>query len=235
MRFIPLLLNIFLMTQLSHAVVTHKLPATPKAPQTSPALQALQKIYGTNKAFSAQFEQKLFNKIMRREDVSTGLLQFIKPNKIRWEYQTPNKKLFIVNGSNLWVYQEADKQVMIDRCFKEDLLTASLAFLVNPQALQRDFTVLELPGNEAEKHLRLTPKKAHAVINEMVLIIDKKTSHIIKSIIKDKQNNINQFTFSEQNLKAHLDLKLFSFMTPKGVSVSEIGNCKQNTVTSLGS
>lgn len=197
------------------------------APKIS-ALESLQKVYGANKSFSAHFEQKLFNKILRREDSSTGTLVFLKPNKIRWEYLKPQKKFFIFNGKTLWIYQEQDKQLMINQCFKEDLLSASLSFLINPQALDKDFLVVQLPGTKSETQLRLTPKKAHPVIGEMVLVLDPKNFHIKKSIIKDRQGNINLFAFTNENLKAVPAAHLFNFTAPAGTATSQIGNCSSS-------
>jgi len=65
----------------------------------------------------------------------------------------------------------------------------------------------------------------------MVLILDAKSFRIKKSIIKDRQGNINQFTFSQQNLKASPPQKMFSFVAPQGVSVSQIGNCKTRPIS----
>lgn len=189
------------------------------------ALKGLQKVYGANKDFSASFEQKLFNRIMRREDTSTGTIRFLKPNRVRWDYLSPHKKSFIVNSTTLWIYQESDKQAQINRCFSEDLLSASLAFLINPAGLDRDFSIVQLGNIDSNFMLRFTPKKKHQIINEMVLAIDTKSFRIKKSIIKDMQGNINQFTFLNEDLNPSLDEKIFSFSVPSSVTLSDIGNC----------
>lgn len=38
----------------------------------------------------------------------SGSVYFSKPNRMRWEYESPEKKLFLVDGKNAWLYVPAD-------------------------------------------------------------------------------------------------------------------------------
>jgi outer membrane lipoprotein carrier protein len=41
----------------------------------------------------------------------SGTVYFSKPGRMRWEYESPSKKLFLVDGANVWFYVPADRTV----------------------------------------------------------------------------------------------------------------------------
>jgi outer membrane lipoprotein carrier protein len=41
----------------------------------------------------------------------SGTVYFSRPGRMRWEYESPEKKLFIVDGTNVWFYVPADRTV----------------------------------------------------------------------------------------------------------------------------
>src|SRR6195256_4201554 len=43
--------------------------------------------------------------------VEAGIAYFRRPGKMRWEYQTPEKNLFLVDGKSAWFYVPADHTV----------------------------------------------------------------------------------------------------------------------------
>ena len=38
----------------------------------------------------------------------SGTVYFSRPGRMRWEYESPEQKLFIVDGTNVWFYIPAD-------------------------------------------------------------------------------------------------------------------------------
>src|SRR5207302_9937614 len=47
----------------------------------------------------------------RVERVESGVAYFRRPGKMRWEYQAPEKNLFLVDGKSAWFYVPADHTV----------------------------------------------------------------------------------------------------------------------------
>src|SRR5437870_11708739 len=47
----------------------------------------------------------------RVERVESGVAYFRRPGKMRWEYQSPEKNLFLVDGKTAWFYVPADHTV----------------------------------------------------------------------------------------------------------------------------
>ena len=38
----------------------------------------------------------------------SGTVYFSKPGRMRWDYESPGKKMFLVDGKNVWLYVPAD-------------------------------------------------------------------------------------------------------------------------------
>ena len=41
----------------------------------------------------------------------SGTVYFSRPGRMRWEYESPETKLFLVDGTNVWFYVPADRTV----------------------------------------------------------------------------------------------------------------------------
>src|ERR1700693_1523950 len=41
----------------------------------------------------------------------SGTVYFSRPGRMRWEYESPEQKLFLVDGRNVWFYVPADRTV----------------------------------------------------------------------------------------------------------------------------
>jgi outer membrane lipoprotein carrier protein len=82
------------------------LQATPAAfPQTP--TQQFEARYRSAHTLRTEFLERYSEngKLVRAE---AGTAYFRKPGKMRWEYQTPEKNLFLVDGKTTWLYTPAD-------------------------------------------------------------------------------------------------------------------------------
>src|SRR6204780_3327983 len=39
----------------------------------------------------------------------SGVVYFSRPGRMRWDYESPEQKLFLVDGTNVWFYVPADR------------------------------------------------------------------------------------------------------------------------------
>ena len=194
------------------------------------AVDAMQAAYEKTTDFNATFRQKYTYTLLRRTQESAGTVSFKKPGKMRWDYKTPAEKSFIIDGKKLWVVQTADQTALVNRCFKQDGLTASVAFLWGAGDIRKEFNVTFFKGVFGEKtdiHLELNPKEKNTVFAKLILVLDPKSHRVKQSIVVDPAGNVNQFFF--ENLKFNQGAKdqSFVFTPPKGMHVSDIpGSCK---------
>jgi outer membrane lipoprotein carrier protein len=61
-------------------------------------VDGLQKTYEGTKDFSGSFTQRYTFTMLRRTQESKGRVQFERPGRMRWDYEQPTPKTFIVDG-----------------------------------------------------------------------------------------------------------------------------------------
>ena len=195
-------------------------PADLDAPQLA---QALQKKYDGIRDFSADFVHVYEGGVLRKRITERGRLLVKKPGKMRWEYTSPEQKLFVSDGMKMYSYIPQDKQVIVASVPPEDQATTPTLFLAGKGNLTRDFTpsIVELPAGApaGAKALKLVPKKPQRDYDELVLVVDPGTLEIRGLVTVDAQGGKSSFSFA--NLKENVGLsdKEFAFKVPRGVDV----------------
>lgn len=186
------------------------------AQQVAAALQAR---YDRITDFTANFTQH-YQGILKRRITEKGTLQVKKPGRMRWDYTDPEKKLFVSDGQQIWLYVPADQQATVSPVPKQDEATTAVLFLVGKGNLTRDFSVRftdkQEPGTYA---LRLDPKLPERDYDWLEIVLDQ-TSYQIRSLTAaDRQGG--QSTFVLSNFKENVGLtdKTFAFTPPRGTNV----------------
>ncbi len=119
------LLSIFAMAQTN---ANANMPKTTDK-RLNTVLDGLQKTYENTSTFDAQFEQHYTYALLKKNNKSSGRVSFQKPGQMRWDYDKPEVKSFIISENSLWIHQPEDHLAMVNRCFKQDGLTTSISFL----------------------------------------------------------------------------------------------------------
>jgi outer membrane lipoprotein carrier protein len=81
-----------------------------------------------------------------------GTAYFRRPGKMRWEYERPEKDLFLVDGKTAWFYVPADHTVTRVPAKQSEDLRTPLALLAGQMKISRICARVELA--DAEKPLR---------------------------------------------------------------------------------
>jgi outer membrane lipoprotein carrier protein len=192
----------------------------------------LQKNYDQARDFRARFSQKYTNVTFSRTQVSTGEVLFKKPGRMRWNYETPEPKMFLSNGQILWLHEPTDHQA-----FKQDLkssqLPAALAFLLGKGKLSDEFNI-SLAGDVADGtpafyRLSLSPKKVQASYKSIFFIVDPKSFFVTESVLIDAQGNVNDITFSDFKVNTKLPDTLFTWTPPSGTRVIDAAKLSKDT------
>lgn len=202
--------------------------ATPApAPMTAEKVTArVQKIYDGTTDFSASFTQDYRLVALGRSQQSTGTVAYRKPGKIRFDYQSPNAKTYAVDGTTLWVFQAADHQALVDRCFKADGLTASLVFLGGSARILEQFNVELAPSDAGFHGLKLIPKTPQGGFRSITLLVDQTSFEVAGTVVEDMSGNANKFTFTNVRRNKGVKAEAVTFAPPPGVGVSPVpGSC----------
>ena len=72
---------------------------------------------------------------------NAGTVSVKKPGKMRWDYTSPEKKLFVSDGQTMFLYFPNEKQVMKNAVPSQDQATSAVLFLMGKGNITRDFNV----------------------------------------------------------------------------------------------
>ncbi len=186
--------------------------------------QALQQRYELVLAFSADFTQTYDGGMLRTRLVERGTVLVKKPGRMRWDYQEPERKLFVSDGELLYAYLEEDRQGSITRLPDDNQATTPMLFLAGAGDFVADFTaaydtVEDQPPNSYV--LRLTPTRTERDFEFLTLVLDARSLAIRRLISHDLQGGVMTFVFS--NLQENLDLPdtPFTLEFPPGTDVDD--------------
>jgi outer membrane lipoprotein carrier protein len=226
--------------QLSLAVVTlltwtltataqSRLPSqpvpTPDArPPAGDVAVALQRKYDAIKDFSASFIQTYEGGVLRRKASESGTVYVKKPGRMRWDYTSPEKKLFVSDGRTMFLYFPADKQVMKNPVPAQDEATSAVLFLMGKGDIVRDFNVKWAEGGtENTYRLRLDPRTRQTEYDWLEVAADRHTLQIMGLTAADAQGGRSSFSFSNFKENVGLADKMFEFTIPRGTEVITSG------------
>ena len=206
--------------------------ATPPVAQSArpPALnvaRAVQAHYDTVRDFTAEFTHTYVGGILRKRITEQGHLQVKKPGRMRWEYTQPEPKTFVSDGSQMYSYVPADRQVYVSPVPAEDQATTAVLFLTGKGSLLRDFDVRysDEPGGLAGTvALRLDPKLPERDYDWLELVVDRRTFQIRSFVAADDQGGTSTFQFRDLQENVGLSDKTFEFRIPRGVDVIRGGS-----------
>lgn len=206
------------------AITLLVVPAGARQQSAQEVARALQAKYDQIRDFSADFTQQYESGVLKRKVTERGKLQVKKPGKMRWDYTDPEKKLFVSDGSQIYLWVPADNQVTRSAVPKEDEATTAVLFLVGKGNLTRDFNVSFAPNAPPGTYaLHLEPKLPERDYEWLQLIVDQKTLQIRGLATADRQGGRSTFQFSNFRENTGIPDSVFAFRIPKGADVIDAG------------
>jgi outer membrane lipoprotein carrier protein len=99
-------------------------------------LELFETRYRSAKTLSAVFLEQFSEngKLVRKE---AGRAYFLHPGKMRWDYEAPEKNMFLVDGKYVWFYSSADHTATRMPAKKSEDWRTPLAFLTSDMKLSR--------------------------------------------------------------------------------------------------
>jgi outer membrane lipoprotein carrier protein len=197
---------------------------SPPADPAREAVTRIQKFYEATNTLHARFEQELTSGLgVQRK--AAGDVWLKKPGRMRWEYQKPEKKLMVADGTSLWVYEPEDEQAF-KQSLKTSNLPSSVAFLFGTGKLSDEFTVtVEQPkpeekvGAPGDLVLKLVPLKPTAQYKYLVFVVDPKSYMVKETYVYDQQGGVNHMIFSNVETNLPVADGKFVFAPPEGTKI----------------
>jgi outer membrane lipoprotein carrier protein len=157
------------------------------------------------------------------ERIESGTLWLKKPRKMRWEYRSPNEKLFVSDGQAVWFYLPTERQLRRTTLRKLDDLRSPLAFLLGKTKLENELRGLskvvdQSPLAAGNILLRGVPQAMAA--SEVLLEINP-SDQIVRIVLVEADGATTEFRFAGWRENPDLSDGRFKFTPPPGVETVE--------------
>ncbi|MGD9105245.1 MAG: outer membrane lipoprotein chaperone LolA [Desulfobacterales bacterium] len=200
---------------------SQRLHFTPKVSGLSSEdiIKKIESRYATS-GFSAIFVQTSTIKAMEITDSASGKAFFKRPDKMRWEYETPDPQTIITNGNMLWIYRPEDSQVMVGKAPSFFENGKGFSFLSDMASVEKKFRILLEKKAEDDNHiLKLLPREKTLDVSIIYLFVSTKTFEVVKIVTYNSYEDETRIEFRNIQFKQKLDESLFNFKMPQGVEV----------------
>jgi outer membrane lipoprotein carrier protein len=149
----------------------------------------------------------------------TGTLTLQKPGSMRWAYDSPAGKLFVLDGKNAISYTPGDAQASRIPAKQLDDLHSPLRFLLGHTELAKELDGLTLTLAATNEYtLSGTPKGMQQRIHLILLTID--ASGLIQAMrIEETDGSRTTFTFTAMHENVPTTAADFTFTPPEGVTI----------------
>jgi outer membrane lipoprotein carrier protein len=202
----------------------------------------LEEHYRHLKTLRAVFLQR-YNEGPKQSRVESGTVYFRRPGQMRWEYESPEKKLFLADGKTVWFYVPYDHTVTKAPVKESTDWRTPLALLTGKVDLSRLCRVVELvnqPGVPAgHSVLRCLPKGENKEttaaqsrgsngaadlgteeeFTEVLLEVNSSSGELARIEIRQPGGVDLEYRFGNWQTDIPLTEDLFHFRTPPGVAI----------------
>jgi outer membrane lipoprotein carrier protein len=165
----------------------------------------------------------------------SGTVYFSRPGRMRWEYESPESKLFLVDGTNVWFYVPADHTVSRAKLSQSSDWRTPLALLAGKTDLSKLCRRIEAatsasPGDadkpaepqpaSGNSTLRCIPRESpeSETIHDVLLEISPE-GLLVRIVIEQAGNATTEFRFGNWEEGVAIPEIKFHFEPPPGVAV----------------
>jgi outer membrane lipoprotein carrier protein len=223
-----------------HFCLLAALLAHGELPQNVRSLESrLQAAYRAGHTLRVIFREEYFEggKLIRS---AAGTAYFRRPGKMRWEYEAPDKDLFLVDGKTAWFYVPADRTVTRAPAKNSSDWRTPLAFLLGDAKLSRVCSKVSLApvqpetaglarlqcrfraGRGESADADSEAKSADSVREDRTTAaefdVERETGLLRRIVVHDPGVDI-QFDFDGWQFNPQVADQLFRFTVPMGVAI----------------
>jgi outer membrane lipoprotein carrier protein len=186
-------------------------------------IDGLQRKYSRMQGLEADFHQAYYGADGRTIHES-GRLLLKRPGKARWEYASPERKLFVSDGRNVFFYVYGEKSATRSSIKETADPQIPFLFLLGRGNLRRDFSRIEIATGESaigagNQVLRLFPKRAPEGFKQLLVEVSPATFEVRRMVIFERSGARMDFLLSNVRENYVAPESQFQFAQPPGVSV----------------
>jgi outer membrane lipoprotein carrier protein len=202
---------------------------------TQRPLDFLESRYGQARTLQVKFMERYTEngRFVRSE---AGIAYFLRPGKMRWEYEVPEKNTFLVDGKYVWFYSPADRTATRMPAKQSEDWRTPLAFLTSHMKLSRLCAKIEpdptvSPSEPANEVFRCELRNAQdappakeradsdAASYKNVLFEVTPDGELRRIVVRQQAGMELEFSFTGWQWNPPLDKSTFAFSLPRGVAI----------------
>jgi len=172
--------------------------------------------YNHLSSLSARYSEKYSGMGMTKTE--TGTLVLKKPGRMRWSYDNPVGKVFVLDGKYAWFYTPGDAQAQRVPAKELDDLRSPLRFLLGHTQLKKELNDLTVTPDGAGFRITGVPKGMEQRVK--MLTLDVTAAGAIETMrLEEVGGAVTEFTFSNMEEDVPMKNSDFVFSPPAGVTI----------------
>lgn len=197
------------------------LPALADAPDVHDIAERVDRHYNALSSLRTEFTEIYRGGGISRSE--SGVMYLKKPGRMRWDYEVPQKKVFLTNSKTAWFYMPGERQARRTSVKNLDDFRSPLRYLLGHSKLEKEFHHLKVvtPGADtapSDVVLSGIPKGMEDRVQEVKLEIAPDGS-IVRISIEELDGSFTEFRFQHAQENVKLSDASFKFVPPPGVEV----------------
>ncbi len=215
---------VFALVLLASFAASSTLSSPVSAPQSNDLnalIDGLQRKYSRMQGLGADFVQ-VYSGADGRVIREAGQLLLKRPGKARWEYASPERKLFVSDGKNVSFYVYGEKNATVSPLKETVDPQIPFLFLLGRGNLRRDFARIEIASGEpaltaGNQVLRLFPKRAPEEFKQLLVEVAPVSFDVRRMVIFERSGARMDFLLSNLRENYVAPENQFQFVPPPGV------------------
>jgi len=185
-------------------------------------ISAVERVYGSVQSIRADFVQVSRSAAVGDEQRQRGRVILKRPRKMRWEFTSPDTKLFVTDGETMWIWSPADNQVIVYKDFSGNAEGVA-SLLSDLQQLDERFEVTLVDEAVARQRgvfiLDLKPRQGASNFQSLRISLDRRKLMVQNVAITDPLGNVTDLAFTQVRLDGKVSDGDFTFRVPAGAQV----------------
>jgi outer membrane lipoprotein carrier protein len=174
--------------------------------------------YNHLSSLRAHYAERYSGMGMDRTEEGTLLLK--KPGRMRWSYNAPVGKVFVLDGKFAWFYTPGDAQATRVPAKQLDDLRSPLRFLLGHTQLKKELDNLTTAADGSGFRISGVPKGMEQRVKLLSLWVTA-AGAIERMRLEEVDGAVTEFTFSAMQENVPVKDSDFAFVPPAGVTVVE--------------
>lgn len=155
---------------------------------------------------------------MGMDRTESGTLLLKKPGRMRWNYDKPVGKVFVLDGKYAWFYTPGDTQAQRVPAKELDDLRSPLRFLLGHTQLQKELDHLTVTADGSNFKITGVPKGMAQRVKALTLEVTS-AGAIEQMQIEELDGSVTAFSFSGIEENVPVKSEDFTFHPPAGVAI----------------